>query len=62
VQGAEGGKDLGASRVRVTSDVQANALGASKYNKRKGSFANTDDIELFSEKALKKMLLEFADA
>ena len=33
-----------------------------KYNKRKGSFANTDDIELFSEKALKKMILEFADA
>jgi len=33
-----------------------------EYNKRKGSFANTDDIELFSEKALKKLILEFADA
>jgi hypothetical protein len=32
------------------------------YNKRKGSFANTDDIKLFSEKALKKIILEFAGA
>ena len=31
-----------------------------KYNKRKGSFANTEDIELFREKALKKMILKFA--
>jgi len=33
-----------------------------RYNRRKGAFASTDDIELFSEKALKKMILEFADA
>jgi hypothetical protein len=33
-----------------------------KYNKRKGSFANTEDIELFREKALKKMILKFASA
>ena len=31
-----------------------------KYNRRKGSIANTDDIDLFSVKALKKMLLKFA--
>jgi hypothetical protein len=33
-----------------------------KYNKRKGSFGNTEDIELFREKALKKMILKFAGA
>jgi hypothetical protein len=30
------------------------------YNKRKGSIANTDDIDLFSEKALKKLIVKFA--
>ncbi len=31
-----------------------------KYNRRKGSIANTDDIDLFSGKALKKLILNFA--
>jgi hypothetical protein len=30
-----------------------------KYNKRKGSVADTDDISLFSVKALKRLILEF---
>jgi hypothetical protein len=33
--------------------------GLPKYNKRKGSIANTDDIDLFSVKALKKLILKF---
>jgi hypothetical protein len=32
-----------------------------KYNKRKGSIANTDDIDLFSVKALKKLIVKFAE-
>lgn len=31
-----------------------------KYNRRKGSVTNTDDISLFSVKALKKLILHFA--
>jgi hypothetical protein len=31
-----------------------------KYNKKKGSIANTDDIHLFSVRALKKLVLKFA--
>ena len=31
-----------------------------KYNKRKGSIANTDDSDLFSVKALKKLIVKFA--
>jgi hypothetical protein len=30
-----------------------------RYNKRKGSIANTDDISLFSLKALKKIISQF---
>jgi hypothetical protein len=32
------------------------------YNKRKGSIANTDDTDLFSEKAVKKLIAKFADS
>lgn len=32
-----------------------------KYNKRNGSVANTADIDLFREKALKKLILQFAE-
>ncbi|MGB6482804.1 MAG: hypothetical protein WBE86_04885 [Candidatus Acidiferrales bacterium] len=32
-----------------------------QYNKRKGSITNTDDISLFRNRALRKLLLQFAD-
>lgn len=32
-----------------------------KYNKRKGSITNIDDIRLFRSRALRKLLLQFAD-
>jgi hypothetical protein len=32
-----------------------------KYNKRKGSIAHTEDISLFSLKALQKLIRQFAD-
>jgi len=32
-----------------------------KYNKKKGSIANTDDISLFRNRALRKMILQFSD-
>lgn len=31
------------------------------YNKKKGSITNTDDISLFRNRALRKVLLQFAD-
>ncbi|HXZ13303.1 MAG TPA: hypothetical protein VEG64_13020 [Candidatus Sulfotelmatobacter sp.] len=31
-----------------------------KYNKKKGSFRDTDEIKLFRRAALKKLILEFA--
>jgi len=32
-----------------------------RYNKKKGSIKYTDDISLFRNKALRKMILQFAD-
>ena len=32
-----------------------------KYNKRKGSIANTEDISLFRNKALRKVIIQFAE-
>jgi hypothetical protein len=35
--------------------------GLPKYNKKKGSIKNTEDIRHFRNKALRKMILQFAD-
>lgn len=35
--------------------------GLPKYNKKKGSIKYTDDISLFRNRALRKMILQFAD-
>ncbi len=58
----------GRKRVKTWENLESALLamfrqihwGLPKYNKRKGSIANTKDIKLFSRKALEKLILEFA--